>query len=458
MSKNRLLLCLATILLFIQTNGTVGSAVDPGMTLYLPAVAFPSLRATFSRQHLLALRNGTLDPDLVLDRLTFDALRKAGINLSAQTHIVEPAGLQKTLWDNVNLYTLLAFDALKPRYRLLYVDEQLPLDGDLSGYPFAFMSDHPNYDPQKLTRVLLSGTTAFTRTTADSLDAHGLDWAAEAIRPYTRRADFFHTSNEVSFDPDCRLSGKGILRDALDFCAKDSYFNLLTDLGLDIVELSGNHNNDYGYADYLRTLKLYRDHGIQTIGGGEDMDAARKPLVLNHHGNRIVLLSCNQAGPDKALVAANRPGAAFCDPSWLKATLPQLKQQADVVIVTVQYTEYDSFSPTDQQRADFHQLADLGADVVIGTQAHHPQIMEFYRATPNREAFIHYGTGNLYFDELYYDSMFFMDDLFIYEGRLVTVHLFTGIIDDYARPRPMTPAERNALLQPVFARGFNVTP
>lgn len=452
MQKLKRLLFAITILLISQCN--LSSTTATGISLYLPAAAFSSLRTNLTRDHLLALKAGTYDADLVLTRPTYEALQQSGIVFSPDTRLVEPAALQETLWSNVGLYTLLPFDALTPRYRPLYVDEQFPLDSDLSNYPFAIPSDQPNYDPEKLTRVMMSGTTAFTRKTADMLDANGLEWAAEAIRPYTQRVDFFHTSNEVSFDANCRFSGETTVRNHLSFCAKDRYFSLLTDLGLDIVELSGNHNNDFGSADYLRTLKLYRDVGLMTIGGGEDLATARKPLKLDHHGNHITMLACNQAGPDKALVAENRPGAAPCDLNWLRTTLPRLKQQCDVLIVSVQYIEYESFGPTKEQRDFFRALASWGADVVIGTQAHHPQAFDFYRTRPDHEALIHYGIGNLYFDQLYYDSMFFMDDLLIYEGRLLTVDLFTGIIDDYAHPRPMDARERNLLLQPALSRSF----
>ncbi|MBC7871482.1 MAG: hypothetical protein H7Y09_11640, partial [Chitinophagaceae bacterium] len=67
------------------------------------------------------------------------------------------------------------------------------------------------------------------------------------------------------------------------------------------------------------------------------------------------------------------------------------------------------------------------------------------------EAFLHYGLGNLYFDQPVYENRrFFIDQLFIYEGRLLTVDLFTGIIDDFARPRPMTADEQAEFLEFMF--------
>ena len=42
-------------------------------------------------------------------------------------------------------------------------------------------------------------------------------------------------------------------------------------------------------------------------------------------------------------------------------------------------------------------VADAGATMVSGSQAHYPHIMEF-----RGESFIHYGLGNLFFDQMTY--------------------------------------------------------
>jgi poly-gamma-glutamate capsule biosynthesis protein CapA/YwtB (metallophosphatase superfamily) len=201
-------------------------------------------------------------------------------------------------------------------------------------------------------------------------------------------------------------------------------------------------------------LNLYRAAGIATTAGGQTLDQARQPLLITQHGNRITLLSCNWSGPGYALAKTDRPGAAFCDREWLRATIPQLAQNADVLIVSVQYVEMPAFQPFGQQRIDFRELAALGANVVIGTQAHTPQMFEYYPAT-HGEAFIHYGLGNLYFDQAGFQRQFFMDQFFVYAGRLLTVDLFTGTIEGFGHPRPMIEDERHYFLRMMFEQsGF----
>lgn len=435
----------------------VASTTD-GIALFVPVVVFPSLQATISMDRLETIRVGLLDTQLVLSESVVEALGGYGIVLPVGTQIVPDDSLYNTLWRNRDLFTLLPFNQLTPRFRMLNVDEQPVLDHELALYPFAFASDAPNFYDYRLTRFLLSGVTALTRDTRSVLDSNGIEWAGEAILPYVSTADFFHTSNEVSIHPTCPQSDGVLLGGSFSFCSKAEHFELLTYLGLEIVELSGNHNNDYGYDAYRETLQWYADRGIMTVGGGETLEAARRPVLLYHNNNTIAMIACNWVGPYYALVNEDlnatggvRPGAAACDLNWLREALPRLAAENDVLIVTVQYWEYDQFVPTDQQRFDFRTLAELGADVVIGTQAHFPQTYEFYNVQGTREAFIHYGLGNLFFDQQFFGGVrFLMDQLFIYEGRLLTVDVFTGLIEGQGRPRPMTPDERENFLFLMF--------
>lgn len=431
------------------TNTPAGiiQASDNSTYLFLPAVSFPSLQASIQRTSLEAIRSGQPDSRLVINETTAARLSEFGVQ-TAGIQVVPDDALLATLWRDRKLYTLLPFDQIIPRYRILHVDDLHPLDTDLASYPFAFQSLTPNYDPQRLTRITLSGVTALTRLTREALDENGVVWAGEALKPYVEQTDFFHTSNEVSFSPKCPLSDTQPLG---EFCSKKEHFDLLTQLGLDIVELTGNHNNDFGTEAYVETLNWYRDSGIRVVGGGENIAQAQQPLIIEHHDNQIAMLACNWVGPYYALAGDTQPGAAACDWNWLRSTLPELSTQYHVLIVTVQYQEYEDYKPTAEQESDFRGLADLGADIVIGTQAHKPQTIEFYNSTRGTESFIHYGLGNLFFDQPFWgNSRFFMDQLFIYEGHLVGIDLFTGIIEENARPRPMTADEQLNFLAFMF--------
>ena len=98
---------------------------------------------------------------------------------------------------------------------------------------------------------------------------------------------------------------------------------------------------------------------------------------------------------------------------------------------------------------DFRGLAEAGAVIVSGSQAHKPQAFDFFGSN-----FIHYGVGNLFFDQMDIPvkgtRQEFLDRHVIYDGRYISTELKTAMLEDYARPRPMTEDERQQLLQDMF--------
>jgi enterochelin esterase-like enzyme len=426
-----------------------------GIALYVPVVGFGSIQTSITSERLIAIAQGTLDERLIVTPEMLAALPM----LNTGTRTVEAAALRNTLWRDRNLFTLLPFDALTTEYRMLWVDD-VPIVDILATYPFAFASSTPNFDPAKLTRITFSGVTALARNTLTSLDANGVEWAASGIQSYVDRSDFFHMSNEVSFFETCPQLNSETLGGSSSMCSKPHHFELLKRLGVDVVELTGNHNNDYGYQAYLDTLNWYHTNGIRTVGGGATLAEARQPVILEHNGSTIGLVACNIPGPYYALVNEStevlggvRPGAATCDWAWLESELPQLAIKVDSLVVTIQYNEYEDYQPTNQQRFDYRRLAELGADIVLGTAEHKPMIYEFYGTERGEPALIHYGMSNLFFDQPFWGNMrFIMNTLYIYDGKVMTDEIFPGIIDDLARPRLMTPEERENFLFFLFVQ------
>jgi poly-gamma-glutamate synthesis protein (capsule biosynthesis protein) len=431
-----------------------------GYRLFLPVTAFPSTRFSLNRVDFDALLAGAYDPALTVSEAAVQALADHGVKLHPGTQTVaDDTQVYNTLWRDRARYGLVPFSALTPRLRVLWLDDVHPLDA-LADYPLVFASAAPDFDPARLTSIVATGVTAMARNSVAALDENGVDWAATGMAAYFARADFVHVSNEVSFFADCPRPSDQMLGGNSSFCSKPAHFEVLERLGVDIVELSGNHNNDYGYQPYLDTLDWYRQRGMRTVGGGTTLEEARAPLILEHNGNRVAWIACNWVGPYYALVEESasalggpRPGAAACDRAWLREAIQTASAAHDLLIVSVQYTERDQHPPTPEQRADFAQLAEWGADVIIGTQAHFTQTHDLVRGRGGKETFIHYGPGNFIFDQPFWAGMRFMiDRLLIYDGLLVNVEPYPGIIDGLARPRPMTADERLNFAHVLFVQ------
>jgi poly-gamma-glutamate synthesis protein (capsule biosynthesis protein) len=402
---------------------------------------------------------------LVVERDTAAAFESVWGPPGAGAQIVEPGDLMPALWAARPSWTIMPFDRLSPEFKVLRLDGQSPLDHgfDQVNYPLAFQfglegdgtaaallssmwpGPNGNRDPNKLSKVAMSGVTALGRATAYQMELGGITKPGVVVGPVLAAADIAHVSHEVSFAPDCPYPNP--VGDPI-FCARDSYLELLTSIGTDVVELTGNHVNDWGAHNLARSVDLYEMAGMQTFGGGRNLDEAGQPAIFEHNGNKIVFIGCNPVGPAGQWATADRAGSMPCNYDAFKFQIVEYSSHGYVVIATLQYSEFYHYAATPQQQADFQALADAGAAAVSGSQGHHAQGFGFEDGS-----FIHYGLGNLFFDQMQMlgTRQSFVDTYTIYDGQLISVELFTSLIENYCCPRAMSAAERADLLNTVFA-------
>jgi poly-gamma-glutamate synthesis protein (capsule biosynthesis protein) len=294
----------------------------------------------------------------------------------------------------------------------------------------------------------MTGTTALVRAVGYKQETKGMEYPGEDIRSWLRDADFTHISSESSFNPACPPANP--TSKSFMFCSRPEYVQLFDSVGVNIVELSGNHNNDWGRDAFLYSLNLFRQRGWKWFAGGENAQAAMQPLLIEHNGNRIALIGCNYAGPPGVWATADEPGAAHCNLDWLDQELARLRGDGYLPVMTFQYNEIYQMKPSEGQMRDFRRASDAGAVIVSGSQAHFPQLYEFRNG-----AFIHYGLGNLFFDQM--DTPVdgtrreLLDLHVFYDGKHISTVVLTAVLEDYARPRPMTGEERAQFLQELFS-------
>jgi Putative enzyme of poly-gamma-glutamate biosynthesis (capsule formation) len=466
-----------------------------GLNVHLDISAFPTQQSQSNERQIQWVYALVVPFPTVIDGVSFDELKLAwtqgtapapfnghpllmeGSTLAAFTALWgEPAPgsvkviaadqLLDTAWSEQPSWAIIPFESLEPKWKVLTIDGQSPIRKkfDVSTYPLvaSFMlqssdssqlSNLPssNYDRSKLTTIIMTGVTALVRATALTMEIKGTLYPGERIRDLMREADITHVSNEIPFFTGCTYPKPDQV--ALVFCSDPKYMDLLTDIGTDVIELTGNHFADRGAAGMLETIAIYKKDKIPYFGGGLDLQDSLKPALFEVNGNKIAFIGCNKPDVGRFPTATDyQPGAAPCDFPYLKGKINQLKAQGYVVIATFQWNEsYDS-RPAPQQMNDFRLMADSGASIVSGSQAHYAQMMEFYSG-----AFIHYGLGNLFFDQMGDQDWMpkgirreFFDRYVIYDGRLISAELITAILEDYSRPRLMTERERSGFLQEYF--------
>ena len=381
---------------------------------------------------------------------------------SGAVKIVSSDELIDTAWTE-SAWAIIPFEDIQPKWKVLSVNGQSPLhkNFDANVYPLKlnfglssslFELPESNRDESKLATVVLTGVTALVRATAATMELKGVTYPGSLIKDWLVEADVAHISNEVPFDAACPTPNASYTN--LLLCSDPKYLELFLDVGTDIVELTGDHFADRGVNAMLDTLAMYKQNNLPYYGGGANAEEARKPVLMEVNGNKIAFMGCN--GKLKYAKATDLiPGAANCDYDIFVEQIKELKAQGYMVIFTFQHEECYFAGPCYTHVEGFHKVADAGATVVSGSQAHYPHIMEF-----RGDSFIHYGLGNLFFDQMTYTlpdgkvidgtRREFLDRHVFYDGRYLGMEFLTAMLEDYSRPRPMTETERSAFLSEYF--------
>jgi poly-gamma-glutamate synthesis protein (capsule biosynthesis protein) len=459
----------------ISTSATSQSASNAKQIqwVYALVVPFPTVTDGMTADELkLAWARGTIPAafnghPLLMEESTLAAFTALwGEPAAGSVKVITADQLLDAAWTEMPSWAIIPFESLEPKWKVLTVDGQSPIRKkfNVSAYPLAAsftlqssdnsqLSDLPssNYDPSRLTTVIMTGVTALVRATALTMEIKGTLYPGERIRDLMREADITHVSNEIPFFTGCTYPKPDQV--ALVFCSDPKYMDLLTDIGTDVIELTGNHFADRGAAGMRETIEIYKKDKLPYFGGGLDLQDSLKPALFEVNGNKIAFIGCNKPDVGRFPTATDfQPGAAPCNFPYLAGKINQLKAQGYVVISTFQWNEsYDS-RPSPQQKDDFRLMADSGASIVSGSQAHYAQMMEFYD-----DAFIHYGLGNLFFDQMGDQDWMpkgirreFFDRYVIYDGRFISAELITAMLEDYSRPRLMTEQERVGFLEEYF--------
>lgn len=280
-----------------------------------------------------------------------------------------------------------------------------------------------------------TGVTALSRGMNTKLYEVGdANYFAEEIAPFLSQFDLTHTSNESSFSD---------WASSYNICSDPSFFDTLLTIGLDIVELTGNHNQDCGDDAANNSIDLYTDNGIKIVGGGKTADEAAVPLNISEKDNNITMLAFNLS--TGGATYDDTPGANQYYEETAAAQIAEAKSRGDFVIVDIQYYECSMYvSETEDNTCDyadsaagdqvgfFRHLIELGADVVVGTSAHQPQTFELYNT-----GVIYYGLGNLFFDQSWWPgttrSLVLVH--YFYGSKLLQTRIFPTVYDDSLQTR-----------------------
>ncbi len=240
------------------------------------------------------------------------------------------------------------------------------------------------------------------------------------------------------------------------FNADPKLIDGLVDAGIDYVSLANNHIGDAGNAGVLQTIDNLDARGLAHSGAGKDLDAARKPAILEANGVTVAVLGYDAIA--RAYFAADgEPGSAQLSLVRVRNDIKWARRDgADIVIVFPHWGAEYQAKPFAAQQRIAHDIIDAGADMIIGNHAHWAAAMEIYEGRP-----IWYALGNFVFDQTWSEPT--MEGITLeltFEGtELVQVRMRPHIILDKAQPNFLDPAgDGKIVMSQVFGASKGLLP
>jgi poly-gamma-glutamate capsule biosynthesis protein CapA/YwtB (metallophosphatase superfamily) len=181
--------------------------------------------------------------------------------------------------------------------------------------------------------------------------------------------------------------------------------------GFDVISCAGNHCLDWGNDALLQTIGNLQQHGVDVVGAGRNIQAARKPVIkVTQDGTRVAFLAYCSILPMSYWAEENRPGCAPMrahthyepveadqpgtmarihtyphrdDLAAMREDIAKAKQQADVVLVSQHWgIHFVRASIATYQRDVARAAIEAGADAVLGHHAHILKGVEFIESKP----------------------------------------------------------------------------
>ncbi len=229
-----------------------------------------------------------------------------------------------------------------------------------------------------------------------------------------READLFMVNNEFTYtDRGAPTPGK-----TYTFRARPEYASLLHDMGVDLVSLANNHAYDYGEISLLDTMDTLKAVGIPYVGAGRDLAEAVRPVYFIAGDVKIAFLSATQIervdNPDTKGATETSPGVFRCrNADRLLQAVREAREQSDFVVVYIHWGTESTTELDWAQKEQAPQIAEAGADLIIGDHPHVLQGIDWIGDTP-----VIYSLGNYLFNSKTQDTCLVTATLDAHTGQL----------------------------------------
>lgn len=260
-------------------------------------------------------------------------------------------------------------------------------------------------------RLAFVGDVMVGRHVGEIIAQQGMAYPFAEIAPILHSADLAFGNMESPLTTAPRVAG------GYDLRAGPELAEAVALAGFDLLSVANNHATDNGRPGLLETMQVLANWGMASVGCGENLEAAQGPWRTEINGLRLAVFAYEGLHATYQ-ASAKAAGCMWLDPEAAGRAIAEARSDTDIIIVSVHWGEEYHSLPNAYQRRVAQQLADAGADIIIGHHPHVVQPIEWVqgkdRAHPTLVAF---SLGNFLFDQWFSDETMQSAILLVSAGR-----------------------------------------
>ena len=161
----------------------------------------------------------------------------------------------------------------------------------------------------------------------------------------------------------------------------------LTKVGFNTISLASYHANDRGVQGITNAINFLNENKISYSGISLNEEDRLKNSIIEKNGIKVALLGYTMGS---TIATNNTYSVSIYSEEQVKKDYDVIKDQADIIMVAIDYSNNRSLEVTEQEKTIANYLANLGVDIVIGNTGYSVQPIEKINNT-----LVFYSLGNM---------------------------------------------------------------
>lgn len=213
----------------------------------------------------------------------------------------------------------------------------------------------------------------------------------DEVRPYIQKADIAVLNQETLVNSAFPASTYPV------FSTPVEDGDAVTDLGFNVISMSNNHVLDYGSEGLISSLDYWDSKDVVHYGAYRDEEDSENIRIKEVNGITFAFLGYMEHTNGNSL-ASDEPGKVVYlkEEDVIERQIKKADEMADVVVVSCHFGTEIKHELNEQQIDMAPKLAEWGADLIIGTQAHCTSTCGTIDRSDGSKAFCYYGLGNFF--------------------------------------------------------------